>query len=41
MNIAEAIRCIFTCQFPAVSAALEWTREGCAECMDAPSITLE
>jgi thymidylate synthase (FAD) len=41
MQIAEAVRCIFTCQFPAVSAALEWTREGCAECMDAPSITLE
>ena len=41
MQIAEAVRCIFTCQFPAVSAALEWTREGCSECMDAPSITLE
>jgi thymidylate synthase (FAD) len=41
MQIAEAVRCIFTCQFPAVSAALEWTRKGCAECMDAPSITLE
>jgi len=41
MQVAEAVRCIFTCQFPAVSAALEWTREGCAECMDAPSITLE
>ena len=41
MDIAEAIRCIFTCQFPAVSAALEWTREGCAECVDPPSITLE
>jgi len=41
MDIAEAIRCIFTCQFPAVSAALEWTREGCVECIDPPSITLE
>ena len=41
MDIAEEIRCIFTCQFPAVSAALEWTREGCFECMDPPSITLE
>ena len=41
MDIAEAIRCIFTCQFPAVSAALEWTREGCSECVDAPSITIE
>ena len=41
MDIAEAIRCIFTCQFPAVSEALGWTREGCEKCMDAPSITLE
>jgi thymidylate synthase (FAD) len=41
MEIAEAIRCIFTCQFPAVASALEWTREGCAECLDAPSITIE
>jgi len=42
MEIAEAVRCIFTCQFPAVSKALEWTRsEMCEECLDAPSITLE
>jgi thymidylate synthase (FAD) len=41
MDIAEAIRCIFTCQFPAVSEALGWTREGCSECVDAPSITIE
>ena len=41
MEIAEAIRCIFTCQFPTVSEALGWTREGCDECMDAPSITIE
>ena len=41
MQIAEAIRCIFTCQFPAVSEALGWTREDCPECVDAPSITLE
>ena len=41
MEIAEAVRCIFTCQFPAVSAALEWTRKGCSECMDAPSICIE
>jgi thymidylate synthase (FAD) len=40
-DIAELIRCIFTCQFPAVSKALEWTREGCSECEDARSITLE
>ena len=41
MEIAELIRCIFTCQFPAVSEALGWTREGCSECVDAPSITIE
>ena len=41
MEIAEAIRCIFTCEFPAVSEALGWTREDCPECVDAPSITLE
>jgi thymidylate synthase (FAD) len=41
MEIAELVRCIFTCQFPAVSEALGWTREGCEECLDAPSITIE
>ena len=42
MEIAEAIRCIFICQFPAVSEALEWTRnDDCPECQDAPSITIE
>jgi thymidylate synthase (FAD) len=41
MQIAEEVRCIFTCQFPAVSAALEWTREDCPECQDAPSICIE
>jgi len=41
MQIAEEVRCIFTCQFPAVSAALEWTREECPECQDAPSICIE
>jgi thymidylate synthase (FAD) len=42
MDIAEAIRCIFVCQFPAVSEALEWSRkENCPECSDAPSLTLE
>ena len=41
MEIAEAIRCIFTCQFPAVSEALGWTREGCSECVDAPSIRID
>ena len=41
MEIAELIRCIFTCQFPAVSEALGWTRDGCSECVDAPSIMIE
>jgi thymidylate synthase (FAD) len=41
MEIAELIRCIFTCQFPAVSEALGWTRKGCSECIDAPSIIIE
>ena len=41
MEIVELVRCIFTCQFPAVSEALGWTREGCSECVDAPSITIE
>lgn len=41
MEIAEAVRCIFTCEFPALSEALGWTRENCPECVDALSITLE
>ena len=42
MDIAELVRCIFTCQFPAVSEALGWNRkENCPECFDAPSITIE
>jgi thymidylate synthase (FAD) len=41
MEVAEAIRCIFTCQFPTISSALGWTRENCPECEDAPSITME
>ena len=41
IDIVEAVRCIFTSQFPAVSEALGWNREGCSECLDAPSITLE
>ena len=41
MDVAEGIRCIFTCQFPIVSEALEWKRhEDCPECEDAPSITI-
>jgi thymidylate synthase (FAD) len=41
MEVAEAIRCIFTCQFPIISSALGWTRENCPECEDAPSIIIE
>lgn len=41
MEIAEAVRCIFTCKFPTISSALGWTRKDCPECEDAPSITLE
>ena len=41
VELAEAVRCLFTCQFPIISEALGWTREGCAECEDAPSILIE
>jgi thymidylate synthase (FAD) len=41
MEVAEAIRCIFTCQFPTISSALGWSRENCPECVDAPSICIE
>ena len=41
MDIANEIKCIFTCQFPAVSEALGWTRDGCADCVDAPSLMIE
>ena len=41
MKVAEAIRCIFTCQFPAISAALEWTREDCEPCEYQRSIMIE
>ena len=41
MELAEAVKCLFTCQFPIISEALGWTREGCAECEDAPSILIE
>jgi thymidylate synthase (FAD) len=41
MEVAEAIRCIFTCQFPAISAALEWTREECEPCEYQRSIMIE
>ena len=42
MEIAEACKCIFICQFPSVAEALGWTRsENCPECSDAPSICIE
>jgi thymidylate synthase (FAD) len=41
MEIAEAVKCMFTCLFPTISSALDWSRENCPECSDAPSITLE
>lgn len=42
MEIAEACKCIFICQFPSVAEALGWTRsENCPECIDAPSICIE
>lgn len=42
MDIAEACKCVFICQFPTVAEALGWQRsEECPECVDAPSITIE
>lgn len=41
MEVAEAVRCIFTCQFPAISAALDWTREECEPCEYQRSIMIE
>jgi thymidylate synthase (FAD) len=42
MEIAELIRCIFCCQFPAVAGAMDWSRgEECPECSDQSSVTLE
>ena len=41
MEVAEAIRCIFICQFPIISSALGWGRKNFPECMDAPSICIE
>jgi len=42
MDIAEACKCMFICQFPTVSEALEWTQsEQCPECVDAPSIRID
>ena len=41
MEVAEAVRCIFTCQFPTISSALGWTRKDCDECMDQPSLLIQ
>jgi thymidylate synthase (FAD) len=41
MQIAEAAKCVFICQFPTVAEALGWVPENCPECVDAPSITIE
>lgn len=42
MDIAEACKCVFICQFPEVSKALGWDNtENCPECVDAPSICIE
>ena len=42
MDVAEAIRCIFTCQFPTVAEALGWKLDDrCPDCEDAPSILIE
>ena len=41
MDVVEAIRCIFICQFPTVAEALGWElQEECPECDDAPSILI-
>jgi thymidylate synthase (FAD) len=42
MDIAEACKCVFICQFPDVAKALGWERsDNCAACNDPSSITLE
>ena len=42
MEVAEAVRCIFTCQFPTISSALGWARsEDCPECQDQPSLYIQ
>lgn len=41
-DVAEAVKCIFICQFPDVAAALGWEKSpDCPDCNDARSITLE
>jgi len=42
MEIAEAAKCVFICQFPNVAEALGWKpNERCPDCVDAPSICIE
>jgi thymidylate synthase (FAD) len=42
MEIAEKVKCIFTCQFPRISSALDWDRSDiCEDCVDQPSIVIE
>jgi thymidylate synthase (FAD) len=41
-DVAEAIRCVFICEYPDVAEALEWTRsDDCPECDYQSAITLE
>ncbi|NDB57776.1 FAD-dependent thymidylate synthase [bacterium] len=41
-EVAEAIKCIFICEYPDVSKAMEWEREEeCPECLYQSMITLE
>ena len=42
MEIANACKCIFICQFPAVAEAMGWEPSSeCPECLDQSAITLE
>ena len=42
MDIANACKCIFICQFPAVAEAMGWELSSeCPECLDQSAITLE
>jgi thymidylate synthase (FAD) len=41
-DVAEAIRCLFICEYPDVAEALEWVRsDNCPECDYQSTITLE
>ena len=42
MDIANACKCVFVCQFPAVSEAMGWEiAPECPECFDQSAITIE